>query len=74
MDGITTDNYFLLTSGRVPSDIMNKVALRKVPVLIARKSPTDLSVEIAEKAGVTLLGFVRDTRMNIYSHAWRIVR
>jgi FdhD protein len=72
MNGIPTDSNFLLTSGRVPSDIMYKVAGRNVPVLIARNSPTDLSVDIAEKAGVTLLGFVRGTSMNIYSHGWRI--
>ena len=74
MEGIPTESNFLLTSGRVPSDIMYKVAGRNVPVLIARNSPTDLSVEIAEKAGITLLGFVRGTSMNIYSHDWRIVR
>jgi FdhD protein len=73
MEGIPTESHFLLTSGRVPSDIMYKVAGRNVPVLIARNSPTDLSVEIAEKSGITLLGFVRGTSMNIYSHDWRIV-
>jgi FdhD protein len=74
MDGIPTDSNFLLTSGRVPSDIMYKVAGRNVPVLIARNSPTDLSVEIAEKTGIALLGFVRGTSMNIYSHDWRIIQ
>ncbi|MBN2076613.1 MAG: formate dehydrogenase accessory sulfurtransferase FdhD [Dehalococcoidales bacterium] len=74
MKEIPTESNFLLTSGRVPSDIMYKVAGRNVPVLIARNSPTDLSVEIAEKSGITLLGFVRGTSMNIYSHDWRIVR
>jgi len=72
IDGISTESNFLLTSGRVPSDIMYKVVESRVPVLIARNSPTDLSVEIAEKAGITLLGFVRGTSMNIYSHDWRI--
>jgi FdhD protein len=74
MQDIPVETTLLITSGRVPSDILLKAAKRKVPVLIARNSPTDLGIDLAEKAGITLLGFVRGTSMNIYTHGWRITR
>jgi FdhD protein len=72
LEDIPVEDLFLITSGRVSSDILMKAAVRNTPVLIARNSPTDLGIELAEKAGITLLGFVRDTSMNIYTHEWRI--
>jgi FdhD protein len=67
------EELLLVTSGRVSSDIMMKAAIRRVPVVISRNSPTDLGVEIADKTGITLLGFVRGNNMNAYTHAWRVV-
>jgi FdhD protein len=73
MQDIPTDNRFIITSGRVSSDIILKIARRNIPVLIARNSPTDLGIELASDLGITLLGFVRGTNMNIYTNEWRIV-
>ncbi|MBN2240534.1 MAG: formate dehydrogenase accessory sulfurtransferase FdhD [Dehalococcoidales bacterium] len=72
MDGLSPEDFFIITSGRVSSDIMLKIVKRKIPVIIARNSPTDVAIEMAEKAGVTLLGFVRGTSMNVYTHGWRV--
>jgi FdhD protein len=72
LEGIDVGNRFMITSGRVSSDIMMKIARRRVPVLISRNSPTNLGLEIAGKTGITLLGFVRGESMNAYTHAWRV--
>jgi FdhD protein len=73
MQDIPTDNRFIITSGRVSSDIILKIARRNIPILIARNSPTDLGIELASDLGITLLGFVRGKNMNIYTNEWRIV-
>lgn len=70
---VPTEDKIILTSGRVSSEILIKVASQKVPVIVSRSAPTDLAVELAEKLGVTLVGFARGNRMNIYTHPSRIV-
>ncbi len=72
LDGIETGDKILLTSGRVSSEIVLKVAKRGVPFLISKAAPTDLGVKLSEKLGITLVGFVRGDRMNVYSHGWRV--
>ena len=73
LEGITTDNRLIITSGRVSSEILLKVAKRNIPILISKSAPTDLGVKLANDLGVTLVGFVRGKRMNVYSNDWRIV-
>jgi len=70
---ITTDNRLIITSGRVSSEILLKVAKRGIPVLVSKSAPTDLGVKLATDLGVTLVGFARGKRMNVYAHGWRIV-
>ena len=70
---IATDDRLILTSGRISSEILLKVAKRNIPILISKSAPTDLGVELANKLGITLLGFVRGKRINIYANEWRIV-
>ncbi len=70
--GISTDDKLMVTSGRISSEIVTKVIRRKTPLVVSRAAATDLAVEMAEKAGVTLVGFVRGRRMNIYTHGYRI--
>ena len=62
----------LLSSGRVSSEILIKTARREIPLLASRSAPTDASVSLAERLGITLIGFVRGERMNIYAGAWRV--
>jgi FdhD protein len=49
-----------------------KVAKGKVPILISIAAPTDLGMRLANDLGVTLIGFARRERMNVYTHDWRI--
>lgn len=72
VEDIPTAGRLLITSGRVSSEVVLKVAKRKVPLLISRAAPTDLGVKLANNLGMTLVGFARDRRMNIYANDWRI--
>lgn len=72
LDNIATDNHILITSGRISSEILLKIARRNVPVLVSKSAPTNLGVKLANDLGVTLVGFVRGKRMNVYTHNERI--
>jgi FdhD protein len=72
LNGITTDDRIIITSGRVSSEIVLKIARRNVPIIVSKSAPTDLGVRLADNLGVTLVGFVRGRRMNVYTHAGRI--
>jgi len=74
MKGIATDGRLLVTSGRISSEILLKVARRNIPVLISKSAPTDLGVKLAREQGLTLVGFVRGQKLNIYANGWRIDR
>ena len=69
---IPTDDRIIVTSGRVSSEILLKAAKRNIPLLISKSAPTDLGVRLANDLGVTLIGFVRGKRMNVYSNDWRV--
>lgn len=64
----------MLLSGRISSEMVLKVAKWKIPVVVSRSAPTSLAVEIAENTGVTLVGFLRGDRFNVYSTSERIKR
>lgn len=69
---IMSDDKILMTSGRVSSEILLKAARWKFPILISRTAPTSAAIKIAAELGVTLIGFARGKRMNIYTNSWRI--
>ena len=62
----------LVVSGRVAFEIVQKAWLGRVPIIVAISAPTSLAVELALEARLTLLGFVRDRSLNIYTHADRV--
>ena len=72
-EGISTNNQIILTSGRISSEIVIKIARNNIPVLASKSAPTNTAVKLADLLGITLIGFVRGTRMNVYSHHQRIV-
>ena len=70
---IATDDRIVLTSGRISSEILLKIAKRNIPIIISKSAPTDLGVKLAGDLGITMLGFVRGKRMNVYTHDWRVL-
>ncbi len=73
LEDIPTDDRIIVTSGRISSEILLKVARRKIPIIISVSAPTDQGVKLASELGITLIGFVRGKRMNVYCHARRVV-
>ena len=70
---IPTDDHIIITSGRISSEILLKVAKRNIPILISKSAPTNLGVKLANDLGITLIGFVRGERMNVYANGWRVL-
>lgn len=72
LEDIPTDDHVVITSGRISSDAVHKVAKRGIPIIISVAVPTDLAIRIAEELGVTLVGSVVEEKMNVYTNEWRI--
>ena len=64
--------HILLVSGRVSFELVQKAAAAGIGVLAAVGAPSSLAIQAAESFGMTVLGFVRNERFNIYSHGWRL--
>jgi FdhD protein len=73
LDGIPLDDRIIITSGRISSEILLKVARRKIPILISKAAPTNLGVRLANSLGVTIIRFISGKGMDVYSHGWRVV-
>jgi FdhD protein len=66
------DNHMLLVSGRTSFEILQKALAGSVSLVAAVSAPSSLAVNFAEENGQTLVGFLRQQRMNVYSHSQRI--
>ncbi|MEN6444400.1 MAG: formate dehydrogenase accessory sulfurtransferase FdhD [Methanoregula sp.] len=59
---------FAICSGRISSEMVRKCLIANIPIMVSRGATTTLAIGIAEKTGVCVIGFVRSTKMNVYTH------
>ena len=72
LEGIPTEERILLTTGRISSEMLNKAARMRIPVVASRTSPTNMSVALAEAWNITLIGYARRDSLNVYAGQARI--
>lgn len=70
---IDLKDKIIFISGRISLEMILKAAKMNIPIVISKSAPTNLSVEISKKLNITLIGFVRGERMNIYANADRVI-
>lgn len=72
LEGIPMEEHFMIVSGRISSEILVKIARGGIPILISKSAPSDLGIALAKRLRITLIGFARGSRMNVYSNRWRL--
>ena len=72
LEDIPTDGKVIISSGRVSSEILHKIAKRGIPIIISISAPTSLGVKVADNFGITLIGSVRGRKFDVYTNDWRV--
>ena len=70
---IAAADHVLVMSGRVGYELVQKAVMFGSPIMAAVSAPSSLAIDLAERFGIAVAGFVRPPRMNLYSHAWRVL-
>lgn len=73
LQGISTRGHILLSSGRISSEMVNKARRMGTPIVCSRTSPTSLSVALADAWNITIVAYLRQDRMRIYTHPERVL-
>jgi len=73
LEDIPFTGKLMLVSCRISSEIISKCSRWGIPIIASRAAPTHLAIEIAEKSGITLAGFVRGDSLNVYNNPQRII-
>jgi len=71
---VPAKDTILLVSGRISFELVQKALLVGIPNLVGIGAPSSLAIELAEEFDLTLLGFLRENSVNVYSGDWRIGR
>jgi FdhD protein len=74
LEEISLKDKIILVSGRLSSEMATKCSRWGIPIVVSRAAPTALAIDIAERRGITMVGFMRGKRLNIYTHPERILR
>jgi FdhD protein len=72
LEDIRMSRKFLLTTGRISSEMLQKSSRIGASIVVSRTSPSSLSIELADRFGITLIGYARRDRFNVYTHPDRI--
>jgi FdhD protein len=72
LEDIPTKDLAIISSGRITSEVLHKIAKRDIPIIISISEPTNLGVRIADTMGITLVASARGKKINVYTHNWRI--
>jgi FdhD protein len=72
LKGVDFGRSFAFLSSRVPARMIAKLARCGIPIAAAVSPPTAEAVELADELRICVCGFVRDERLNVYSHGWRV--
>lgn len=67
------DDTVIISSGRISSEVLLKVQKCRIPIIISRSAPTNQAVRLAREMHITLIGFARGDKMNIYSQEQRVM-
>ncbi len=70
--GLDPAHHVLVLSGRLGYELVQKAIMLGVPIIAAVSAPSSLAIDLAERFNVSLVGFVRGQRANVYAHGWRI--
>jgi FdhD protein len=70
--GVDFSRTWVIASGRISSEMARKCLIAGIPIIVSRGATTTLAVQIAEETGITIIGFARGAKMNIYTHPERL--
>ncbi len=73
LQGLDTHDAVLYVSGRLSLEMVIKAVMHNIPIVVSKAAATLMGVKAAQETGVTLVGFARGKRANVYTHSGRIV-
>jgi len=73
LDGVEFKDKLIMTTGRISSEIIIKATKAKIPIVVSHSASTDLALTIAKASNITVVGFVRGSKMNVYCCQHRIL-
>ncbi len=71
-EALPLSDHLLCVSGRTSFEIVQKAIIAGIPIVAAVSAPSTLAVDLAQECGLTLIGFIRGDRFNIYAHPERV--
>ncbi len=67
LESIPLDDKYILTTGRISSEIIHKALKRQIRVIVSRSAPTNMAIDLARESNISLIGFARGQSLNIYN-------